>query len=145
MAGALRLWSSVALLVVVAGCYTEGLPADAGGADGEMFWTSAACERHATAAAFEIGSGYECRQKVLGVTRTSTRYLDGVPVELTAAPRPAYLLYRTSLTDNRVYIATFDAPGNQTPGHNLDICERARQLFQKQRGGSESYWCEPAR
>jgi hypothetical protein len=53
-----------------------------------------------------------------------------------------YTLYRGSptLENARIHIATFDA--NEKESYNMENCQIAAELFQKQQGVTVKYWCE---
>ena len=54
-----------------------------------------------------------------------------------------FTLYRSSPTDMRIHVATFDATAGEA--YNRGNCEIARELFQAQPGVSVKYWCEKGR
>ena len=53
-----------------------------------------------------------------------------------------YTLYRNlpAFPDMRIHVATFDAAEDKD--YNRDNCEKAADLFAKQRGVIVHYWCE---
>ncbi len=57
----------------------------------------------------------------------------------------SYTLYRSSVSDStmRLHLATFDA--SEGDKYNQENCDRARQLFQAQKGIRTRLWCEKGR
>jgi hypothetical protein len=53
-----------------------------------------------------------------------------------------YTLYRGSpvIENARIHVATFNA--NEKEGYNMENCQIAADLFQKQQGVTVKYWCE---
>ncbi len=56
----------------------------------------------------------------------------------------AYTLYRTSLGNERVHVATFNVK-NESDTYNSYNCSLAASLFQNQPDVKMHYWCEPGR
>lgn len=56
-----------------------------------------------------------------------------------------YTLYRNSVVDPamRIHVATFDAAEKEA--YNIDNCDTAKGLFQRQSGVSVRFWCEKGR
>lgn len=55
-----------------------------------------------------------------------------------------YTLYRNSPMDKsmRIHIATFDASQKGAEAYNMENCEIAKTLFERQQGVTVKYWCE---
>ncbi len=53
-----------------------------------------------------------------------------------------YTLYRNSTLDSslRIHVATFDASDGLK--YNIDNCQTAAELFQRQQGVTTKFWCE---
>ena len=53
-----------------------------------------------------------------------------------------YTLYRNSVTGEymRLHVATFDASDGHA--YNMENCQIAQELFQKQDGVKTKFWCE---
>ncbi len=55
-----------------------------------------------------------------------------------------YTLYRNSPMDQsmRIHIATFDARQKDAEAYNMENCEMAKTLYERQQGVTVNYWCE---
>lgn len=63
-------------------------------------------------------------------------------IHLGCTSKNTYTLYRSSIFESemRIHMATFDADDSEK--YNLENCQTAADLFQKQPGVAVKYWCE---